>query len=413
MSLIGPRFKRRESFGHACDLVTGLMSGLAQKNCWTIAEHAGDVTPYGLQNLLSRASWDHDGVRDDARDYVVEHLGDPEGVLVADETGDLKKGACTVGVQRQYTGTAGRVENAQVSVHLTYTSSAGHALIDAELYLPQSWTSDADRLAAAGVPDEVGFATKPQLAKQMITRALDAEVPASWVTADEVYGASIQLRTELESRQIGYALAVACDHRIITGAGQVRVDELPASLPRLSWQERSAGQGAKGPRLYQWALVDINHDAAADHPGHRWLLIRRNRTTGDLAYYRCYSPNPVPLKTLVKVAGSRWTIEESFQAGKGLCGLDQHQLRTWTSWRRWIILSMLAFAFLAAQTAREKTSPPAGMIPLTCNEVAHLLNTHTKALTDQEHCLRWSRWRRRHQHHARQCHYQRRNADHT
>lgn len=417
MARVGPRFARRESFGHACDLVTGMMSALPRKNCWTVAEHVGDPVPYGLQNLLSRASWDHDGVRDDLRGYVIEHLGDPGGILVADETGDLKKGTATVGVQRQYTGTAGRIENAQVAVHLTYTSSAGHAMIDAELYLPESWTSAPARLAAAGVPDDVGFATKPQLAAQMINRALDAGTPASWVTADEVYGTYGDLRAELEARRVGYVLAVACDHRIRTPAGKQRVDGLAARLPRLAWQERSAGAGAKGPRLYQWALIDIlahdtAHDTAHDPPdGHRWLLIRRNRTTGELAYYRCYAPGPVPLRTLVTVAGRRWTVEESFQAGKGLCGLDEHQVRTWTSWRRWAILSMLAFAFLAVQTTRERTTPaPGGMIPLTCNEIAHLINTHTAA--DRDHHLRWSQWRRRHQHTARHCHYQQRQASH-
>jgi SRSO17 transposase len=250
-------------------------------------------------------------------------------------------------------------------------STTGHALIDAELYLPESWTADADRLATAGVPDDVSFATKPQLAQRMISRALDVGTPGSWVTGDEVYGAFSQLRAELETRRIGYVLAVACDHRATTGAGIMRADQLAAGLPRMAWQTRSAGPGAKGPRLYDWALIDITDHPAEDRPGHRWLLIRRHPRTGELAYYHCYAPERVPLKTLVTVAGRRWTFEESFQAGKGLCGLDQHQVRTWTSWRRWAILSMLAFAFLAVQAARERSSPqPAGMIPLTCNEIA-------------------------------------------
>lgn len=198
----------------------GLLAGLPRVNCWTIAEHAGQTTPDGMQNLLSRAVWDADGVRDDLRDYVVGHLGDPGAVLVVDETGDLKKGTHTVGVQRQYTGTAGRIENAQVGVYLVYAAAGGHAFIDRALYLPKSWTTDADRCRAAGVPGDTRFATKPALAREMIDRALDAGVPAAWVAGDEVYGADSKLRIALQERRVGYVLAVACDHQITTGAGK-------------------------------------------------------------------------------------------------------------------------------------------------------------------------------------------------
>src|SRR3979411_519155 len=197
--------------------VLGLLADLPRKNCWAIAEHAGDVSPDGMQHLLGRAVWDTDGVCDDLRDYVTEHLGDPHGVLVVDETGDVKKGTATVGTQRQYTGTAGRIENAQVGVFLTYTTQVGHTLIDRERYLPASWTGDTDRCAAAGVPEDTAFATKPALASRMILRALDGGVPAQWVAADEVYGGNPTLRGDLEKRQIGYVLAVACDHRVATG----------------------------------------------------------------------------------------------------------------------------------------------------------------------------------------------------
>jgi len=397
MSRIAPRFARVESFGHAGDLVAGLMSDLPRKNCWTIAEHVGDVTPDGLQHLLARASWDDDGVRDDLRDYVVAGLGDDDAVLVVDETGDVKKGALTVGTQRQYTGTAGRIENAQVAVYLTYATDAGHGFVDRELYLPRCWIDDAERRRLAGVPDDVEFATKPELARQMITRALDAGVPAAWIAGDEVYGASSDLQAELVRRRIGYVLAVACDHRVTTGAGKQRADTIAERLPRRAWQRLSAGDGAKGQRRYDWAMVDIDDD----EPGHQWLLIRRNATTGELAYYRCYSPDPVPLSAVVKIAGRRWTVEESFQAGKGLCGLDEHQVRTWTSWRRWTILAMLAHAFLAVTTATERSPRPRphdGLIALTCNEIQHLLSAHTAQPHDHQHCQRWSTWRRRHQH---------------
>jgi len=411
MSLVAARFARVEAFRNACDLVTGLMSDLPRKNCWTIAEHVGHPNPDRLQNLLFRASWDENGVRDDLRDYVVTGLGDDEAMLVVDETGDVKKGTRTVGAQRQYTGTAGRVENAQVAVYLTYTTSAGHAPIDRELYLPKAWTGDDERLTVAGVPDEVEFATKPELARQMIVRALDAGVNAGWVAGDEVYGADPRLRTELEARQVGYVLAAACSHQVDTGAGTQRADQIAKQLPKRAWQQYSAGDGAKGPRLYQWALVDICDDS--DRGGQRWLLIRRNPATGELAYYRAYSPRPVPLSTLVTIAGRRWTVEETFQAGKGLCGLDEHQVRTWTSWRRWTILSMLAHAFLAVTAARQRSAPSDTddkLVPLTCNEIQHLINVLTRPRINRRQCLHWSTWRRQHQHRSRLCHYQHRTA---
>jgi SRSO17 transposase len=237
-------------------------------------------------------------------------------------------------VARQYTGTAGRTENAQVAVYLSYAGRGGHALIDRELYLPKSWTGDPARCRAAGVPGTVEFATKPALARAMIARTLDAGIPAAWVTGDEVYGQDPGLRADLEARRTGYVLAVARDHRVAVAAGKRRADELAACLPRAAWQRYSAGPGAKGHRYYDWALISIS----AGQPGHRWLLIRRSRRTRELAFYRCYAPGPVPLATLVKVAGLRWTVEENFQASKGLAGLDQHQVRRWASWYRWVTL---------------------------------------------------------------------------
>jgi SRSO17 transposase len=251
---VAGRFGRVEPRRRAKAFVYGLLADLPRKNCWTIAEHAGDPNPNGMQHLLGRAVWDHDGVRDDLRDYVTEALGDPEAVLVIDETGDLKKGSQSVGVQRQYTGTAGRIENAQVGVFLVYASDAGHAMIDRELYVPRGWIEDPDRCRAAGIPQEVGFATKPALAKAMLCRALDAGVPAAWVTGDEVYGADPELRSELEARGVGYVLAVACDHRVRAGGDSYRADALLRRVPARAWQCVSAGRGAKGHRLYDWAL---------------------------------------------------------------------------------------------------------------------------------------------------------------
>ena len=406
MLRIGSRFRRAEPRRRARAFVLGLLAELPRKNCWTIAEHAGDVTPDGMQHLLARARWDADGVRDDLRGYVTEQLGDPDAVLVVDETGDLKKGTATAGVQRQYTGTAGRIENAQVAVYLGYAAPAGHALIDRELYLPRSWTSDLARCRAAGIPADAGFATKPQLARRMIERAIAAGVPFGWVAADEAYGDNGPLRACLEDSQIRYVLAVSCDHRVAAGAGHaIRADKLAACLPRRSWQRLSAGAGAKGYRYHDWAWISI----PGSRPGRRWLLIRRTPRTGELAFYRCYAPRPVPLAALVRVAGRRWTAEENFQAGKGLAGLDEHQVRRWTSWYRWVTLAMLASAFLtiAAAAGHARSPAPAGQAPLTRNEIARLLASLTSPAHDARHRMRWSRWRRHHQHRARACHYQR------
>lgn len=248
-----------------------------------------------MQHLLSRAKWDADAVRDDVSDYVVEHLHDERAVLVVDEAGDVKKGTGTVGVQRQYTGTAGRIENAQVAVYMVYAGRSGHAAVDRELYVPRSWTSDPDRGRAAGLAVETAFAAKPELATRMVARFLDVGHHASWVAGNEVYGGNPKLRTTLEARGTSYVLAVACSHEVTTGAGKFRADTLATKVPKRAWQKLSVGTGAKGQRFCDWAVIDL----ADPGPGSRQLLIRRNRSTGELAYYHCYPPAPVPLTELV------------------------------------------------------------------------------------------------------------------
>jgi SRSO17 transposase len=412
LARIAPRFGRVEPRRRAATFLAGLVSDLATKNCWTLAEHAGDASPDRMQRLLATAVWDHDGVRDDLCGLVIEEFADPGAVLVVDETGDLKKGRHTVGVQRQYSGTAGRIENCQVAVFMAYVAARGHTFVDAELYLPASWTNDPDRCAAAGVPDGVEFATKPALARAMIARAVQANVPASWVAGDEVYGQDPQLRADRENAGLGYVLAVACDHRIALPRGQVRVDQLAARLRSRNWHRYSAGAGAKGHRVYDWAWIETSTDQPLT--GRRWLLFRRNRSTGELAYYRCYAPRPVPLRVLVQVAGRRWPIEENFQTGKGQTGLDQHQLRRWISWRRWTILTMLAHALLAVTAARARDTEPASreegeeLIPYTLAEIRRLLNAWIINPTRRIlHRLHWSRWRRQHQARAKRCHHHR------
>ncbi|ALC20435.1 IS701 family transposase [Streptomyces pristinaespiralis] len=395
MSRIAGRFTRVESRRRAPKLVLGLVSDLPRKNCWTIAEWAGDRTPDGMQHLLGRAKRDADQVRDEVGDYVVEHLHDDEAVLVVDETGDVKKGTDTVGAQRQYTGTAGRIENARVAVYLVYASRRGHAAVDREPYVPRFWTSDPDRCQAAGLGDNTEFATKPELAARMVSRFLDAGHRAVWVAGDEVYGGNSRLRTALEERGTGYVLAVACSHEVTTGAGRFRADMLARKVPKRAWQKLSAGAGAKGHRFYDWAVIDLT-DPPAREPQ---LLIRRNRSTGERAYYRCYSPAAVPLTTPVRVAGSRWRVEEFFQSGKGLAALDEHQDRRYPSWSRWVTLAMLAHAFLAVLRANEHEGHPSPdeLIPLTCDEIQRLFITLVnRTVFDPVHRLRWSVWRRRH-----------------
>src|SRR5215217_2045528 len=405
---VAGRFGRVEPRRHARALVLGLLADLPRKNCWTIAEHAGQASPDGLQHLLAGAVWDHDKVRDDVRDWLLEHLADPAGVLVVDETGDLKKGSHTVGVQRQYTGTAGKVDNAQVAVYLAYATPAGHGVIDRELYLPQGWLADPQRCHAAGVPDQVGFQTKPELARVMLERALEAGVPAGWVTADEVYGNSPGLRGWLETRQLPFVLAVKATEPLPTASGpSASAARLAEHIPPSCWLRLSAGQGAKGRRWYGWSRVPLATTGAPEG-WERWLLVRRSLRTGELAYYLCAGPASLPLVALVRVAGTRWRVEEAFQAGKGLCGLDQHQVRRWCSWYRWVTLAMLAYAFLvvAAVTEHTRHPPPLGLIPLTCNEIQHLFAALVAApVTHTGHRLRWSGWGRRHQPRARACHY--------
>jgi SRSO17 transposase len=314
-----------------------------------------------MQRLLAAADWDADAVRDDVRDYVVEHLGDPAGVLVVDETGFLKKGTKSAGVARQYSGTAGRIENCQVGVFLAYATAIGRTFLDRELYLPKGWIEDRDRCAEAGIAEDVQFATKPELAIRMLTRALDAEVPAGWVTGDEVYGQHYRLRASLEQRRMPYVLAVPVNqHVIATVENKVverRADNLIATLSAQAWKPISAGAGAKGPRLYHWARAPIRplEDPAMGY----WLLARRSLTDPtDLAYYLCHGSPSTPLRELVRVAGARWAIEESFQSAKGEVGLDQYQVRRYDAWYRHITLVMLAHAFLTITRASAAKGGP-------------------------------------------------------
>jgi SRSO17 transposase len=359
---IGPRFARPEVRRRAAGFLRGLLGDVERKNGWQLAEHARETTPDGMQRLLTSARWDADALRDDVRAYVVEHLGDPGGVLVVDETGFLKKGNKSAGVQRQYSGTAGRIENCQVGVFLTYASARGRALIDRELYLPTQWAADAVRRTEAHVPEQVSFQTKPQLAQQVLARAVAAQVPAGWVTADEVYGGDARLRAFMEDHDLAYVLAVKATQPLWAhgeqGPAEVAARELVAGLPARAWRRLSAGAGAKGPRVYDWAGVEL---VRPGWPGRGfWLLARRRLSDGELAFYACFGPARTTLADLVGVAGIRWAVEECFQAAKGQVGLDHYQVRRYDAWYRHVTLVLVTQAFLAAVRAHAARASAGG-----------------------------------------------------
>ena len=308
-----------------------------------------------MQRLLATAQWDADTVRDDLQTYVVEHLGDPEAVLVIDETGFLKKGTKSVGVKRQYTGTAGKRENCQIGVFLAYASSHGRTFLDRDLYLPHEWAADTPRREEAGVPEEVAFHTKPQLACQMLERARDAGVPARWVTGDSVYGNDPKLRQWLAEQRQAYVLGVARNVMLwsadAAGLSQETLAAYVARQPAASWVRLSAGAGTKGPRVYDWSRGRL---APAKQAGweHWWVARRSLQDPSDVAYYFTFAPAATSLEQLVAVAGTRWAVEESLETAKGEVGLDQYEVRKWTGWYRHITLALLAHTFLTVTRAQ-------------------------------------------------------------
>jgi len=341
---IAPRFRRSEARERAKRYLAGLLDRVERKNGWQLAEHLGESGPQGMQRLLNAADWDADAVRDDLYAYVTEHLGDAGGVLIIDETGFLKKGVKSAGVQRQYSGTAGRRENCQIGVFLGYASAKGRTFLDRELYLPKEWADDAERRREAGVPDAVTFATKPALARQMLQRAF-AAVPAAWVAGDEIYGNDAALRRWLEGEHHPYVLAASCNHAVWHDGKQERADTLVAALPDAAWGTLSCGAGAQGERVDDWSCLRLPY-ASAIGMAH-WLLARRSRSDPtESAYFRAFGPATAPLGELVRVAGTRWAIEESFEDAKGAVGLDHYEVRKWDAWYRHITLALLAHAYL-------------------------------------------------------------------
>ena len=342
---IGGRFSRRETRDRVRSYLAGLLGPVQRKNAWQVAEQIGDADPYGLQYLMGRSEWDPNGVRDDLREYVVSALGDPGAILVLDETGFLKKGTKSAGVGRQYTGTAGRIENAQVGVFLALHTRSGTAFIDRELYLPEAWTDDPGRCKEAGIPSQTGFATKPQLARKMLERAFRAGVLAAWVTGDEVYGNDGNLRRWLEGQGHPYVLAVRSNQSVWVSFHPIRVDALAGAVPKRAWRTITIAAGSKGLRRYAWAWIPVDHDLA---PGwQRWLLIRKSLEDGEMAFYLAAGPDRTSLASLAQVAGARWSIEAAFESAKQEVGLADYEVRSWTGWYRHVTLSLLAHAVLA------------------------------------------------------------------
>lgn len=354
-------FKGRLSWERMGVYVRGLLSSVERKNGWQLAEEAGEKTPYGMQQFLFRGGWDPGPVMVEVRRYLVEHLGDDDGVLVGDETGFLKKGTRSVGVQRQYSGTAGRVENCQIAVFLGYASEKGRSILDRELYLPRSWTDDPERCRAAGVPEDVSFHTKPQLLQTMIARALSEGTPARWVAADAVYGDDPALRSWLEGKRMGFVMATSVNDAALPlpSMEMKALKDLVSGLPADNWQRLSAGDGSQGPRWYDW-----QHVILATYPDRQWrrsILVRRKISDpSKIAVYRCFHPVGTTIAELVKVAGARWTIETGFEEAKGQVGLDHYEVRSWMGWYRHISLALLGYAFLVVTKATEDAARRAG-----------------------------------------------------
>ena len=366
-----------------------LLSPIERKNGWQVAEEAGEATPYAMQHLLDRARWDADGVRDELRNYLTETLGQEQAVLVIDETGFLKKGSKSVGVQRQYSGSAGRIENCQLGVFLGYATPSGASLLDRELYLPKSWTQDPQRCTEAKVPTEVGFATKPELAARMLWRTLDAGMKVCWVTGDTVYGSNPKLRAGLEARGQAYALGVRSHEWVQVRGQRVRVDRLAKGLPASEWQTLSAGAGAKGPRVYDWAAVALSSPAPAGWQC--WLVVRRSLLSAvaqqKLAYFLVFAKLGTTVEEMVQAIGRRWTVEQCFEVGKGEVGLADYEVRSWHGWYRHVTLALVAQAFLTVIRAQsqgelEKNRGGNSTVPMSVMGNPDLVLTVRKFCTD-------------------------------
>lgn len=370
LARVAGQFRNRSGRERLEAYVKGLLGSAERKNSWQLAEQAGEATPYAMQQFIYRSEWSADDVRDEARGYAVEHLGDPKGVLVVDETGFLKKGKHSAGVARQYSGTAGRIENCQIGVFLGYVSPKGRTMIDRDLYLPKEWTDDPERCRRAGIPEEISFRTKPELAGVMVDRALAGGVSAQWLTGDSVYGDNPTLRADLEARPLSYVLGISISEvKVPVGMRFKSIIDLKASLPETRWTRLSAGDGTKGPRLYDWQTIELS--IIPRKGWQRQLLFRRSmKDPSKVRAFICFCPAGTSLEELVRVTGCRWSIETCIEEAKGEVGLDQYQVRNFMGWYRHITLACLAHSFLAVTRALGtdvEASPEKGgpMLPTT------------------------------------------------
>jgi len=418
MGRVASCFARRETRVTCRDMVHGLLAEVEDHNCWTMAEAAGHPGPHRMQHLLSRARVDEQQMLDAAAGWAAGRLsasqdGDAsDAVLIVDETADEKSSADCVGAACQYSGTVGGTALCQVAVTLTYAAPGGHALIGRALYLPEGWAADDERRELAGVPDDVMFETKPQLAGHLLQHAHDRGIRAAFVAGDEVYGGH-DLRQSIGERGTGYVLAVRSNYMVTLPSGRRVTVKNAASLVKPGmWQRMRTGSATKGARDYHWAMIEITPDdtPAGHDDGHAFLLLRRHRYTGTVSYFLCWSPAPVPLGKLISVAVARWRIEEDHQQSKQVSGLDSGQVTTWTSWHRWTAVSLLAYAFLAVAAACQRALDGSvgivGLIPVTVPELLRQLRGTVipDPRRDKAHRDAWSLWRRRHQYHAQQAH---------
>ena len=417
MAQVAPCFARRETRLTCKDMVHGLLSELEDRNCWTLAEAAGHACPYRMQHLLSRARCDERRMLDTAAGWAVGRLSAGQDgadvVLIVDETADEKSSDSCAGASHQYSGTVGGTAMCQVAVTLTWAAPAGHALIGRALYLPEGWAADEERRELAGVPDEITFKTKPQLAGDLLQHAHDQGIRAGFVAGDEVYGGR-DLRKSIRARGTGYVLAVRSNYAATLPSGRRLSVKTASNLVKpATWQRMRTGSATKGAKDYDWAMIGILPDDTPDDQedsGHAFLLLRRHRYTGTVSYYLCWSPGPVPLAKLISVAVARWKIEEDHQQSKQVSGLDSGQVTTWTSWHRWTAICLLAYIFLAVaaafQRARDEDAGILGLIPVTIPELLRQLRGTVipEPRRDRAHRDGWSLWRRRHQYRARQAH---------
>ncbi|MER7577621.1 IS701 family transposase [Streptomyces sp. NPDC126514] len=410
------RSESRETFGR---MAQGMLMELEDVNCWSLAEAIGERGLHRLHHLLSRAVWDQEAVLGRTAAWAVDLLDDGDGVLIADETGDAKASAGAVGAARQYSGSVGGVDLCQVAVHLSFATSAGHCLVGRRLYFTREWAADEERRELTGVPGELCFAARPQLAADMLRSAVgQAGIPASFFLGDEVYGGR-RLRTVCRELGPGYVVAVRSSHQVTTPAGKLSVARAAARLPKRAWQRMRTGPGQKGVRDYDWAMTEVTADDTPDGhdngTGASVLLVRRHRYTRAVSCYRCFAPGPVTLARLVSPVCLRWRAEDDFQDAKDICHLDKGQVTCWNSWHRWSVIALVAYAFLAVTAALERTAQTgrndpaeAGLVPMSSHELLRLLRALTlpPPRRDPEHLLWWSTWRRRHQHHARRRRHQ-------